>query len=108
MKKSISAVLILAVMSLGIPGASAEISQDLDPMVSPEPQATVTAESSVNNSAAGQADHATSVADAAKTEKKSKKVEKEKSKKNSKKKSSSPQSSKSAKKHSKKNKANAQ
>jgi len=100
-KKMVSAVLILAVMSLGAPCASAEVYQDLDPMVSPEAQATVTSENPVASVTADQASNVVSTENIAKTEKKSEVSKKKKSKKNSEKKSSK-KSSKSKGKSSKK------
>ncbi len=94
MKRAITSILILAVLSFWIPRASAEISQDLDPMVSPDAQATVTDESLVGNRDAAQTSHGVSTADTAAVEKKLEEPKKEKSKKSSKKKSSEKKSEK--------------
>ena len=100
MKEMVSAVLILMVISLGVPCSGAEVYQDLDPMVSPEAQATVTSESPVASVTADQTSNVVSTENIAKAEKKSE-VSKKKSKKNSGKKSSK-KSSKSKEKSSKK------
>jgi hypothetical protein len=106
MKNKMVSILILTLLSLWIPNASADISQDLDPMVSPEPQATVTGESSTDDMVAGQAGDVASIAGATTDGKKIEETKKEKSKKSSKKKSSEKKkkkksSSKSSKKHKK-------
>ncbi len=102
MKRVMSVLLILAVMSLGAPRASAEIYQDLDPMTPPEAQATVTRESPIASVAAGQASNVVSTENIAKTEKKSEVSEKKKAKKDTKKKSSKKSSKSKEKKSQKK------
>jgi hypothetical protein len=104
MKNKMVSILIVALLSLWIPTASAEIDQGLDPMVPADVQATVAEEASVSGAAIGQTSNVVSTADVTAPEKK--KVEekkKEKSKKSSKKKSSDSKkkktSSKSSKKH---------
>ncbi|MDD5226693.1 MAG: hypothetical protein PHV97_05895 [Candidatus Omnitrophica bacterium] len=104
MKRIMSWVVIFAVLSLWIPCASVEISQELDPMVSPDAQATVTSETPAANVTADQASNVVSTADAAKEEKKVEETKKEKSKKASKKKSSEKKKKKSSTKTSKKHK----
>jgi hypothetical protein len=93
MKRTMISILILAVLGFWVPIASAEISQDLDPMVSPEPPATVTGENSMNNISAGQTSSTLSTTGATAADKKGEKTKKEKSKKSSKKKSSKKKSS---------------
>ena len=88
MKRTMASMLILAVLSFWIPCASAEISQELDPMVSPEAQAVVTDGSAVNNMDASQTSNVVSTTDTVLPEKKIEEPKKEKSKKSSKKKSS--------------------
>ncbi len=88
MKRVTISILILTVLGFWIPFASAEISQDLDPMVSPDVQATVTSESSAGNMEANQTSNVISTADITTAEKKLEEPKKEKSKKSSKKKSS--------------------
>ena len=88
MKRTVISILILAVLSFWIPCASAEISQDLDPMVSPDAQATVTSESSANGTGAGQTSNVMSTANATTAEKKVEEAKKGKSGKSSKKKAS--------------------
>ena len=102
MKKIAIFVLILALLNFWVPYVQAGISQDLDPMVSPEPQATVTGESSSGNTVTGQTSNVVSTADATGSEK----GKKEKSKKSSKKKSSAKKDSKPVSKNSKKHKKN--
>jgi len=100
MKNKMVSILILALLAFWIPCASAEISQDLDPMVPVDSQATVTGGSSVNNTMASGASNVVSTADATvRGEKKAdaKKVsEKKESKKSSSKKSSSKKNNKSS------------
>ncbi len=96
MKRAIASILILAVLSFWIPCACAEISQDLDPMVPVDAQATVVEEASMNGASTGQVSNVVSTADATVGEKK--KVEETKhakSKKSSKKKSSEKKNKKS-------------
>ncbi|MEI7750929.1 MAG: hypothetical protein WCJ71_02460 [Candidatus Omnitrophota bacterium] len=105
MKNKMVSILILALLSLWVPCASAEIDQELDPMVPADVQATVAEEASVSGAATGQTSNVASTANAAASDKKKGEVtKKEKSKKSSKKKSSDSKkkktSSKSAKKHS--------
>ncbi len=101
MKRIVSALLVLAVTSLRTPCASAEIYQDLDPMVSPEAQVIVTSESPVASVAADRASNVVSTENIAKKEKKSEVSKKKKEKKGTKKKSSK-KSSKSEEKQSQK------
>jgi hypothetical protein len=101
MKKAMISILILTVLGFWIPSAGAEISQDLDPMVSPESQATVTSESPASAMAAGQTSNKVSAVDAKKEKKKTKETKKKteetkKKKKSSTKKSSSKKNSKSS------------
>ena len=70
MKKGMISILILTVLSFWIPSAGAEISRDLDPMVSPEPQATVTSESPVSAMTTGQTSNTVSAVDTTKEKKK--------------------------------------
>jgi hypothetical protein len=109
MKNKMVSILVLALLSLWIPNAKAEISEDLDPMLSPDPQAIVMEETSIDKAATDQASNVVSTADATDSEKKVEGTKKEKSKKSSKKKSSENKdkskkkkaSTKSSKKHSK-------
>ncbi|MFH1208737.1 MAG: hypothetical protein V1673_04185 [Candidatus Omnitrophota bacterium] len=94
MKKAMISILILTVLGFWIPSAGAEISRDLDPMVSPEPQATVTSESPVSAMAAGQTSNAVNEVGTTKEKKKTEETKKKKAKKSSVKKSSSKKSSK--------------
>ena len=94
MKRTMISILILTVLGFWIPCASAEISQELDPMVSPDAQATVTSDGSANNVAAGQTSNAMIPVAATKEEKKAGTTKTKKSKKSSAKKSSSKKSSK--------------
>ncbi|MFA5160532.1 MAG: hypothetical protein WC484_08535 [Candidatus Omnitrophota bacterium] len=93
MKRTMVSMLILAVLSFWIPSANAEVSQDLDPMVSPEPQATVTNENSMNNTNTSQTGSAVSTPETTTADKKVEETKKGKSKKSSKKKSSKKKSS---------------
>jgi uncharacterized membrane protein YdfJ with MMPL/SSD domain len=95
MKKAMISILILTVLGFWIPSAGAEISQDLDPMVSSETQATVKSESPTSAMAAGQTSNAVSAVGTTKEKKKTEDTKKKKAKKNSVKKSSSKKSSKS-------------
>jgi outer membrane biosynthesis protein TonB len=108
-----ASMLIVAVLSFWIPCASAEISQDLDPMVSPDAQSTVAGESSMDSWDSAQTSDAVSPADATpvekkieepKKEKKSKKSLKKKSEEKKKKKSDGKKKKKSSSKSSKKHK----
>ncbi len=96
MKKSLSALLIMAVLFCGIPRVSAEeVTQDLDPMVSPDAVATVTTGgSSVNGVGAGTVSNVVSSADAKGLEKKSEVKKEEKKNKSGKKKGKAEKSSK--------------
>ena len=104
MKKRMLSILILALLSFWIPCAHAESPQELDPMASPDAQATVTSDGSVNSVAANQTGNALNTADATKKQKKTEETKTKKSKKSSAKKSSSKKSSKSSSKKSKKTK----
>ena len=108
MKRAMISILILTVFGFWIPGVSAEISQDLDPMVSPEPQAIVKEENPMNtdNINTSQKGDTAVTPEAAITDKKVEETKKEKTKKSSKKKSSKKKSSskKSSAKNSKKQK----
>ena len=106
MKRKIVPVLIFALLNLWIPYASAGMSQDLDPMVPPDAQETVTNESTANTAAAGQTGNAVSTADASKGEKKVEGASEKKTKKDSSQKSSSKKSKKTASKKFKTNKKN--
>ena len=101
MKRAMISVLILAVLSFWTPCASAEISQDLDPMVSPDAQTTMTNEGTVNNFESAPVSNAVSVASTATPEKKVEEPKKKKTKKTPAKKSSTKKSSKSSSKKSK-------
>ena len=103
MKRTMISILILTVLGFWIPCASAEISQELDPMVSPDAQATVTSEGSANNMAVDQTSNVVSTVDATKVEKKGEEPKKKKIKKSSAKKASSKKSSKSSGSHSAQN-----
>lgn len=103
MKSKMALILILALLNLWIPAASAEISRDLDPMVPADVQATVTGETSAAGVTDSQASNVVSAADAVSAEKKVEGTTKEASKKSSKKKSSKKKSSE--KKSSKKSKS---
>ena len=104
-------MLVLMLLNLCVPGARAEISQDLDPMVSADPQATVTGKTSLSGATTSQTSNgvsaAATTADEKKTEKKKKektkkgKTKKEKTKKNPSKKSSSKTNSQTSSKNSK-------
>ncbi|MFA7254756.1 MAG: hypothetical protein WC133_01490 [Candidatus Omnitrophota bacterium] len=98
MKNKMVSILILALLNLWIPYANAENSQDLDPMVSPDAQATVTEDTSTGAMTAGQASNVVSTTDTVTPEKKVEEPKKEKSKKSSKKKSSEKNSEKKKKK----------
>ncbi|MFA5168392.1 MAG: hypothetical protein WC530_07670 [Candidatus Omnitrophota bacterium] len=108
MKRTMVSMLILAVLSFWVPNANAEVSQDLDPMASPEPQAIVKEENSMNtdNINTSQKGDTAVTPEAAMTDKKVEETKKEKTKKSSKKKSSKKKSSskKSSSKNSKKQK----
>ena len=105
MKKMMLSAMIVAVLSFGIPYASAaESSADLDPMVSPDVQATVKGESS-NNTVTAPTSNVVSTADAVGLEKKATGAKKEKSKKKSDKKSSAKKGKKSSSKKTKKSAA---
>ena len=106
MKSKMVSILFLTLLSLWIPNASAEISQDLDPMVSPDPQAIVTDEASVSGATTSSASNIVSTADATTVDKKTEETKKEKSKKSSKKKSPEKKTKKSLPKSSKKHKKN--
>ena len=106
MKRKIVPVLIFALLNLWIPCASAGMSQDLDPMVSPDAQETVTSESAANTAAAGQTGNAVSAADASKGEKKVEGTHEKKTKKDSSQKSASKKSKKTVSKKSKTSKKN--
>ena len=114
MKRKMASILALMLLNLWLPCASAEISQDLDPMVSPDAQATVTNEGSENTLTADPTGAAVGTVETPKEEKKveetkkeSKKLEKtkkDKTKKSSKKKSSEKKQKKSSSKNTKKHK----
>ena len=104
MKRKIVSVLIFALLNLWMPYASAELSQDLDPMVPPDVQGTMTNENAVNVPVTGQTENAVSTADVPKNEKKVEGTSTKKAKKDSSKKSSSKKSKKTASKKSKKSK----
>ena len=107
MKRKIVPFLILALLNLWLPYANAEISQDLDPMVSPDVQTVIANENPAENTdqmAAGQTGNAVSDAGAVKAEKKVEEPKKKKTKKSSVKKSSSKKSKKTSSKKSKKTK----
>ena len=70
MKREMVSVLILALLNLWMPYAGAEISQELDPMVSPDAQATVTGESAMNNMDASQMSNVVGTAEATTADKK--------------------------------------
>ena len=99
MKRTMISILILTVLGFWIPSASAEVSQDLDPMVSPESQATVTNESSANSVGNGPVSNTVSTAGTTTSEKKVGESKK-KTKKSSAKKLSNEKSSKSSGNHS--------
>lgn len=99
-----ASILALMLLNLWLPYASAETSQDLDPMVSPDPQATVTGESSANVVTADATREETKIEETKKEEKKLEEKEKKKSKKSSKKKSSDKKKKKSSSKSTKKHK----
>jgi len=103
MKRKLVSLLILVLLNLWIPYAAAEISQELDPMVSPDASAAMTSETPENGLTAAETSNVVSTADVAKKEKKVE-ATKKKSKKGSAKKSSSKKSSKSSSKKSKKSK----
>lgn len=94
MKRAMISILILTVLGFWIPCASAENSQDLDPMVSPDVQAIVTGESSAGNMEASQTSNVISTTDTTASEKKVEEPKKKKTKKSSTKKSSSKSSRK--------------
>ena len=96
MKKTMASMLILAVLSIWVPCASAEISQELDPMASPDAQATVTNDSSTNSVGSQQVSNVVSTADATGSKKAAAETKKEKSKKSSKKKSTEKKKTKSS------------
>ncbi|GEM_PF-2379584 len=107
MKRTMSAIMIMALLSFWVPCVYAEVSRDLDPMMPADPQATVASESSTNNTVTSGASNVASTADAAGAgekagEKKADAKKKTKSKKSSTKKSSSSKSSKSVGDHSSK------
>ncbi|MFH1799272.1 MAG: hypothetical protein ABH891_00295 [Candidatus Omnitrophota bacterium] len=104
MKKMVIVMLVLMLLNLCVPGAQAEISQDLDPMVPVDSQATVTEETSVSNATTGQANDGVNVTGAKASEIKTEKPKKEKTKKNSTEKFSSKKSGKSSSKNCKANK----
>ena len=104
MKKTVIAMLVLVLLNLWVPFARAEISQDLDPMVSSEPQATVAEETSMSGKTTGRTSNVVSTANTMASEKKVEEPKKKKTKKSSTKKSSSKKSSKSNPKKSKTNK----
>jgi hypothetical protein len=81
MKKTVTAMLVLMLLNLCVPGARAEISQDLDPMVSADPQATVTEKTSMSGATTSQTSNGVSAAAATADEKKTEKPKKEKAKK---------------------------
>lgn len=85
MKRKMVSVLVLALLNLWIPYASAENSQDLDPMVSPEAQATVTSESSTSGVDASQAGDVVSPASTTTSGEKVEETKKEKAKSSAKK-----------------------
>jgi len=98
-------MLVLMLLNLWVPFAQAEISKDLDPMVSSDVLVTVTEAPSVSGSTTtGQASNGVSAADTAVAEKKTDETKKEKSKKSSKKKSSVKKKTKSSSKISTKHK----
>jgi hypothetical protein len=103
MKRPMVSILILTVLFFWIPIVSAEISQDLDPMVPLEPSATVTEETSVGGTTIGKTSNVASVAAGAAAEKNVEAPKKKKTKKSSAKKSSSKKSSKSGEGHSSQN-----
>ena len=111
MKNKMVSFLVLALLSFWIPCASAEISQELDPMVSPDAQAAVTSDAPANSATAGTTSNVVSPNVAAKEEKKTEETKKEKSKKADKKKAAekkkktSTKSSKSTKKSKKSKKS---
>lgn len=106
MKRKIVSVLIFALLNLWMPYASAELSQDLDPMVSPDAQEAVASESAVSTPVAAQTENAVSTADVPKSEKKVEGTSEKKTKKDSSQKSSSKKSKKTTSKKSKKSKKN--
>ena len=106
MKSKIVPVLIFALLNLWMPLAAAEMSRDLDPMVPPDAQETMTNENAVNTPVAAQAENAVSNADVPKDEKKVEGTSGKKTKKDSSQKSSSKKSKKTASKKSKKSKKN--
>jgi hypothetical protein len=81
MKKTVVVMLVLMLLNLCVPAARAEISQDLDPMVPVEYQATVTEEASVSGATTGQADHGVTPAAGTIDKIKKEKPSKEKTKK---------------------------
>jgi outer membrane biosynthesis protein TonB len=96
MKKTMASLMVLALLNLWIPYAAAEISEELDPMVSPDVQTTVTSESPVSDLEVG-ADTTSPVVnadDTAQEEKKFGEPKKEKTKKSSKKKKKSEEKKK--------------
>jgi hypothetical protein len=102
MKKAVVSTLILVLLNLWVPFACAEISQDLDPMVPADVQATVTEETSMSGATTGQTSNVATAADATASKKKEEETKKEKSKKSSKKKSSDKEKKKSSSKKSSK------
>jgi hypothetical protein len=104
MKKIISSIMIVALLGFWTPCASAEMSQELDPMVSPDPQAVAAEGTSVAGTTTEQASNVVSTADATAAEKKIEEPKKPKSKKASKKKSDEKKKKKTSSKKSKKSK----
>ena len=94
-------MLILAVLSVWIPYASAEMSEELDPMVSPDAQATVTNETTVSGATPGQTSNGVTAPETTTADKKAGETKKEKSKKKSSEKKKKKSSTKSSKKHKK-------
>lgn len=91
---------MLMLLNLWMPCAGADISRDLDPMVSPEVQATVTSDKASGSVVPGEDSDAV-MASAAKEEKKIEEPKKKKSKKKSSEKNKKKSSSGNFKKHKK-------
>ena len=104
MKKMLMAAMIVTVLSFGVPFASAENSADLDPMVSPDAQATVKSENASTNAVSAQASNVVSSTDAVKKEEATKKgkSKKQKAKKKDAKKTTTKSTTKSSPKKAKK------
>ena len=95
MRKFMNLLLIEAVLFCGTPFLRAEdVAQDLDPMASPEPSASVTGENSLKAGATASLSDAGSSTSSSKSESKAGKKKETKKKKEEKKKSASTKSSK--------------